>query len=80
MCFLWALQFVEDGSIHFDQDLRRRLRWKNVSAVKYVLNTAISLTIGSLLEYGEWEVLTVFAAFLGPAECKFLNLFYLCMI
>jgi len=64
----------------FWSGLTKTFALKNVSAVKYVLNTAIPLTIGSLLEYGEWEVLTVFAAFLGPAECKFLNLFYLCMI
>jgi len=41
---------------------------KNISAVKYVVRTAIPLSLGSLLEYGEWETLTVFAAFLGPAE------------
>lgn len=41
---------------------------QNTNAVKYVLKTAIPLSIGSLLEYGEWEALTFFAAFLGPAE------------
>lgn len=41
---------------------------KNIPAVKYVLKTAIPLSIGTLLEYGEWEALTFFAAVLGPAE------------
>lgn len=30
--------------------------------------TSMSITIGSLLAYGEWEVLTIFCKFLGPAE------------
>ncbi|GFH46031.1 hypothetical protein CTEN210_02505 [Chaetoceros tenuissimus] len=41
---------------------------KNIPAVKYVLKTAIPLSIGTLLEYGEWEALTFFAVVLGPAE------------
>lgn len=41
---------------------------KNTLAVKNLLNTAIPLSIGSLLAYGEWEVLTVFASHLGQAE------------
>ena len=48
---------------------------KNIPAVKYVLDTAIPLSFGSLLEYGEWEVLTFVAAALGPAEGKPVNLF-----
>lgn len=32
------------------------------------MRTAVPLSFGYLLEYGEWEVLTIFAAFLGPAE------------
>jgi len=42
--------------------------FKNKVAVKNVIETAIPLSIGSLLEYGEWEALTFFAAYLGPAE------------
>lgn len=30
--------------------------------------TALPLSFGYLFEYGEWEILTIFAAFLGPAE------------
>lgn len=33
-----------------------------------MLGTALPLSFGYLLEYGEWEVLTIFVAFLGPAE------------
>ena len=51
---------------------------KNIPAVKYVLDTAIPLSIGSLLEYGEWEILTFFAAALGPAECKSVNNLFEC--
>jgi Na+-driven multidrug efflux pump len=43
---------------------------KNTSALKNVLQTALPLSMGSLLEYGEWEALTFFAATLGPAEGK----------
>eukprot|EP00543_Licmophora_paradoxa_P007576 CAMPEP_0202453496 /NCGR_PEP_ID=MMETSP1360-20130828/11460_1 /ASSEMBLY_ACC=CAM_ASM_000848 /TAXON_ID=515479 /ORGANISM="Licmophora paradoxa, Strain CCMP2313" /LENGTH=743 /DNA_ID=CAMNT_0049072605 /DNA_START=9 /DNA_END=2240 /DNA_ORIENTATION=+ len=33
-----------------------------------VVKTAIPLAFGYLLQYGEWEILTIFAAKLGPAE------------
>lgn len=36
--------------------------------VKQVLKTATPIAFGSVLIYGEWELLTFFAAFLGPAE------------
>lgn len=36
--------------------------------VKQVFKTATPLAFGSVLMHGEWEVLTVFAAYLGPAE------------
>ena len=41
---------------------------QNVEAVKYVLKTAIPLSLGSMLLYGEWQVLTIFASSMGPAE------------
>jgi Na+-driven multidrug efflux pump len=41
---------------------------KNRIAVKQVVKTASPLAFGSILIHGEWEVLTVFAAYLGPAE------------
>lgn len=41
---------------------------KNSAAVKNLLATAIPLSLGSFLEYGEWEMLTFFIAYLGPAE------------
>ena len=32
------------------------------------MKTALPLAVGSLLSYAEWEIMTVFAAILGPAE------------
>jgi len=36
--------------------------------VWHVLATSIPLSFGYLFEDGEWEILTIFAAYLGPAE------------
>jgi len=44
------------------------LAWKNRLVVKQVFKTATPLAFGAVLMHGEWEVLTVFAAYLGPAE------------
>ena len=44
------------------------LSFKNRIAVKQVIKTATPLAFGSVLIHGEWEVLTVFAAYLGTAE------------
>jgi Na+-driven multidrug efflux pump len=41
---------------------------QNSNATKAHISTAIPLSLGYLLAYGEWELLTFFAAFLGPAE------------
>lgn len=56
----WIKEY-EDGMI-------RNIALKNTKAVKNVLNTALPLSIGSLLAYGEWEVITIFIAHLGEAE------------
>lgn len=40
----------------------------NKGIVRTVLGTALPLAFGYLLEYGEWEVLTIFTAHLGTAE------------
>lgn len=37
-------------------------------ASKQLIKTAIPLSFGNLVAYGEWELLTIFAAILGPAE------------
>jgi Na+-driven multidrug efflux pump len=42
--------------------------FKNKPAVKNIFHTAVPLSIGSFLEYGEWELLTFTVAALGPAE------------
>ena len=38
------------------------------SVLKDLFKTALPLAFGSLLAYTEWEILTIFAAILGPAE------------
>lgn len=52
----------------FWEGLVKTFSLTNKSAVMNVLSTAIPLSIGSLLETGEWQVLTIFAAVLGPIE------------
>lgn len=40
----------------------------NTKATRLLLSTSIALSLGELLAYGEWEILTIFASYLGPAE------------
>lgn len=42
------------------------LRDKDV--MKTLMKTGLPLAVGGLLAYAEWEILTIFAAILGPAE------------
>lgn len=44
------------------------LALKNRVALSTLVRTAAPLSCGSVLAYGEWEILTIFAAELGPAE------------
>lgn len=41
---------------------------QNKIAVRNVISTALPIALGCLFEYGEWEILTIFAARLGTAE------------
>ena len=66
VCFVVCKGWIDP----FKSGLVHSFGLKNIPAVKYVLKTAIPLSIGTLLEYGEWEALTFFAAVLGPAEGK----------
>mmetsp|Transcript_3571 Transcript_3571/g.7319 ORF Transcript_3571/g.7319 Transcript_3571/m.7319 type:complete len:950 (+) Transcript_3571:101-2950(+) len=50
------------------EGLTKSFALKNKSAVKYVMKMALPLSIGALFEYGEWELLTIFAASMGQAE------------
>lgn len=52
----------------FESGLVGRCAFRNRAAVRQVVKTAVPLAFGSLMAYAEWEILTVFAAFLGPAE------------
>jgi len=53
---------------HFELGLFGQCSFRNKSMVKELFKTALPLAFGSLLAYAEWEILTVFAAVLGPAE------------
>ena len=52
----------------FEYGMIRELSLRNKDVMKALTKTGIPLAVGGLLAYAEWEVLTVFAAVLGPAE------------
>lgn len=52
----------------YDFSLSRDALFDNKEAMKQLVKTAIPLSFGNLLAYGEWELLTIFAVILGPAE------------
>jgi len=64
MCICVRMGWLEQ----YEDGIFRSLAFRNREAVREYLKTAFPLAIGSLLSYAEWEILTVFAAVLGPAE------------
>lgn len=46
----------------------QNLAIRNTAAFNTIFRTSIPLMFGQLLAYGEWEILTIFASYLGPAE------------
>ncbi|KAL3784819.1 hypothetical protein HJC23_013859 [Cyclotella cryptica] len=44
------------------------LSFRDRGVVKALVKTGLPLAVGGLLAYAEWEILTIFAAVLGPAE------------
>ena len=52
----------------FEDGLFGRLSPKDTVAVNDLFRVALPLVFGGLLPYAEWEILTIFAAILGPAE------------
>ena len=72
VCFFFLLNIaiaVNKGWLKaFEFGLIGRCAFRNRAAVRQVIKTAVPLAFGSLMAYAEWEILTVFAAFLGPAE------------
>lgn len=42
--------------------------WRNRDAVKLLVQTGVPLSISSILSSGEWQILSLLAKFLGPAE------------
>ena len=67
--FLFTLAFTYwRGWLRPFASMFTSISFKNRVAVKQVIKTATPLAFGSVLIHGEWEVLTVFAAYLGAAE------------
>jgi len=54
--------------VKFEGGLFGKLALRNKDVFKDLFKTALPLAFGSLLGYAEWEIMTVFAAILGPAE------------
>mmetsp|Transcript_14351 Transcript_14351/g.18761 ORF Transcript_14351/g.18761 Transcript_14351/m.18761 type:complete len:981 (+) Transcript_14351:59-3001(+) len=52
----------------FYKGLFRNFALKNWKLVRGVMKMAIPSFIGSFLSYGEWEIFTFFAAYMGPGE------------
>jgi len=72
---LYAIFVVYKGWLDaFWYGMTKTFALKNTQAVKNVVGTAIPLALGTLLEYGEWQALTFFAAALGPAEGKLVGI------
>jgi len=53
----------------FTVGLFRKFAFSNRSILKELMKVALPLSFGNLIAYAEWEILIIFAAFLGPAEC-----------
>jgi Na+-driven multidrug efflux pump len=52
----------------YENGLFRSFAWTDIKVMKDVVKVALPLAFGALLAYAEWEILTFFAATLGPAE------------
>jgi Na+-driven multidrug efflux pump len=52
----------------YTQGMFRTNALRSKVAVRTVFRTAVPLAFGQLLQYGEWEILTIFIAALGTAE------------
>ena len=64
MCICIRMGWLEE----YEDGIFRSLAFRNREALRVYLKTAFPLAIGSLLSYAEWEILTLLAAVLGPAE------------
>jgi MATE family multidrug resistance protein len=67
-CLFVIIPMAMGWSREFEAGLFGKCVFRDVSVVKDLLRVAVPLGFGSLLAYAEWEILTVFAAVLGPAE------------
>jgi len=61
--------FIWSGKLElYRKGLFRNSALKNAKLIRGVLQMAVPMSIGSLLAYGEWEMMTFFAAYMGEAE------------
>ena len=67
-CLFVIIPMAMGWSRGFEAGLFGKCAFRDVSVVKDLLRVALPLGFGSLMAYAEWELLTVFAAVLGPAE------------
>jgi Na+-driven multidrug efflux pump len=67
-CLFVIIPMVIGWSRGFEAGLFGKCTCRDVSVVKDCLRVALPLGFGSLLVYAEWEILSVFAVVLGPAE------------
>ena len=67
-CLFVVIPMAMGWSREFEAGLYGKCAFRDVSVLKDLLIVALPLGFGSLLAYAEWEILTVFAAVLGPAE------------
>mmetsp|Transcript_14068 Transcript_14068/g.30172 ORF Transcript_14068/g.30172 Transcript_14068/m.30172 type:complete len:891 (+) Transcript_14068:310-2982(+) len=66
--FTVAYTFWKGWAQPFQPGIFGSFSLRNRFAVKQAIKTATPLAFGSVLIYGEWEISTIFAAYLGPAE------------
>ena len=71
----------------YQYGMNGKLSLHNKDVMKSLIETGLPLAVGGLLAYAEWEILTIFAAVLGPAEAASVsssfifhcNIFALCV-
>ncbi|KAL7544226.1 hypothetical protein ACHAWF_007606 [Thalassiosira exigua] len=54
----------------FEGGIFRQCAFTKIAVLKDLFSVALPLSFGTVLAYAEWEVLTIFAAVLGPAEAS----------
>jgi len=63
-CFVTYHRFLEP----YWKGMFRNYAFKNKKLIAGIIKMAVPFSVGDILSYGEWEVLTFIAATMGPAE------------